>query len=95
MSETRVLLIDDEPDLRDSTAQALDLAGFTVTALAQGDRALDLVGFGYPGVVVTDIRMPGLDGLSLMNRMHEIDRDIPVILITGHGDVQLPQLMAA
>jgi two-component system C4-dicarboxylate transport response regulator DctD len=89
MSQTRVLLIDDEPDLRDSAAQALDLAGFAVTALAQGDRALDLVGFGFPGVVVTDIRMPGLDGLSLMNRIHDIDRDIPVILITGHGDVQL------
>jgi FixJ family two-component response regulator len=38
---------------------------------------------------VTDIRMPGMDGMTLMNRIHEIDRDIPVILITGHGDVQL------
>lgn len=89
MTPARILLIDDEPDLRESTAQALDLAGFSVQALAQGDRALDLVGFGFPGVVVTDIRMPGIDGLSLMNRIHEIDRDIPVILITGHGDVQL------
>jgi len=86
---TRILLIDDEPDLRASTAQALDLAGFAVQELSQADRALDLVGFGYPGVVITDIRMPGTDGLTLMNRVHEIDRDIPVILITGHGDVQL------
>ena len=85
----RILLVEDEPDLRASTAQALDLAGFSVQDLAQADRALDLVGFGFPGVVVTDIRMPGLDGLTLMNRIHEIDRDIPVILITGHGDVQL------
>jgi len=85
----RILLVEDEPDLRASTAQALDLAGFSVHDLAQADRALDLVGFGFPGVVVTDIRMPGLDGLTLMNRIHEIDRDIPVILITGHGDVQL------
>jgi two-component system, NtrC family, C4-dicarboxylate transport response regulator DctD len=89
MTPSRVLLIDDEPDLRASTAQALDLAGFAVQDLAQADRALDLVGFGYPGVVVTDIRMPGMDGMTLMNRIHEIDRDIPVILITGHGDVQL------
>ena len=89
MTGFRILLIDDEPDLRASTAQALDLAGFSVQELAQGDRALDLVGFGFPGVVITDIRMPGIDGLSLMNRIHEIDRDIPVILITGHGDVQL------
>ena len=89
MTELRVLLVDDEPDLRASTAQALDLAGFAVQELAQADRALDLAGFGFPGVVVTDIRMPGMDGLTLMNRIHEIDRDIPVILITGHGDVQL------
>lgn len=89
MTGFRVLLIDDEPDLRASTAQALDLAGFAVQELAQGDRALDLVGFGFPGIVITDIRMPGIDGLSLMNRIHDIDRDIPVVLITGHGDVQL------
>jgi two-component system C4-dicarboxylate transport response regulator DctD len=85
----RVLLIDDEPELRASTAQALDLAGFAVQDLANGERALDLVGYGFPGVVVTDIRMPGIDGLSLMGRIHQIDRDIPVILVTGHGDVQL------
>jgi FixJ family two-component response regulator len=86
---TRVILVDDEPDLRASTAQALDLEGFAVQDLAEAARALDLVSFGFPGVVVTDIRMPGMDGLTLMNRIHEIDRDIPVILFTGHGDVQL------
>jgi two-component system, NtrC family, C4-dicarboxylate transport response regulator DctD len=89
MNPLRVLLVDDEPELRASTAQALDLAGFAVQDLGQPERVLDLVGFGFPGIVITDIRMPGLDGLSLMNRIHEIDRDIPVVLITGHGDVQL------
>jgi two-component system, NtrC family, C4-dicarboxylate transport response regulator DctD len=49
----------------------------------------DYVSFGFPGVVLTDIRMPGMDGLTLMGRIHEIDREIPVILMTGHGDVQL------
>ena len=85
----RILLVDDDPDLREAVAQALDLDGFDVTPLASGERALDLVGFGFPGVVVTDIRMPGIDGLSLMTRIHDIDRDIPVILVTGHGEVQL------
>ena len=89
MSVTRILLIDDEPELRASTAQALDLAGFAVSEFGQGMQALELASFGFPGLVITDIRMPGMDGLSLMNRVHEIDRDIPVILITGHGDVQL------
>ncbi|QYK42003.1 MAG: sigma-54-dependent Fis family transcriptional regulator [Paracoccaceae bacterium] len=85
----RILVVDDEPDLRASTAQALDLAGFEVAEFATGDRVPDYVSFGFPGIVLTDIRMPGIDGLTLMNRIHEIDRDIPVILITGHGDVQL------
>ncbi|NEX44981.1 sigma-54-dependent transcriptional regulator [Pseudotabrizicola algicola] len=89
MTPLRILLVDDEPDLRASTAQALDLAGFVVQDFAAPERVMDLVSFGFPGVVLTDIRMPGMDGLTLMNRIHEIDRDIPVILITGHGDVQL------
>lgn len=89
MTPIRILLVDDEPDLRASTAQALDLAGFAVQDFGTADRVMDLVSFGFPGIVLTDIRMPGMDGLTLMNRVHEIDRDIPVILITGHGDVQL------
>lgn len=89
MSLGKVLLVDDEEDMRRSTAQALDLAGFDVADFAQPERALELAGFGYKGVVVTDIRMQGMDGLTLMNRLHELDREMPVILVTGHGDVQL------
>ncbi|WP_404405658.1 sigma-54-dependent transcriptional regulator [Pelagibacterium halotolerans] len=89
MKPGKVLLIDDEDELRQSTAQALDLAGFAVEHFATAERALDLVGFGFKGIVITDIRMPGMDGLSLMNRIHALDRDIPVILFTGHGEVQL------
>ena len=89
MIPLRILLVDDEPDLRASTVQALDLAGYAAQDFASADRVLDLVGFGFPGVVLTDIRMPGMDGLTLMISIHDIDRDIPVILITGHGDVQL------
>jgi two-component system C4-dicarboxylate transport response regulator DctD len=85
----RVLLVDDDPDLRASTAQALDLAGIAVQEFPSADRVTDYVSFGFPGVVLTDIRMPGADGLTLMGRIHEIDREIPVILMTGHGDVQL------
>ncbi|MFC0201481.1 sigma-54-dependent transcriptional regulator [Paracoccus rhizosphaerae] len=85
----RVVLVDDEADMRLSTAQALDLEGFEVEDVGDAQAALDRVGFGFDGIVVTDIRMPGLDGLTLMSRIHEIDVDIPVILVTGHGDIQL------
>jgi two-component system C4-dicarboxylate transport response regulator DctD len=89
MKPALILLIDDEDELRRSTAQALDLSGFKVRDLASAERALDLVTPGFNGVVVTDIRMPGMDGMTLMGRIREIDADIPVILTTGHGDVQL------
>ncbi|WP_265500028.1 sigma-54-dependent transcriptional regulator [Paracoccus beibuensis] len=89
MSGGRILLIDDEAEMRLSTAQALDLEGFEVEDVADAQSALDRVGFGFDGIVVTDIRMPGMDGLTLMRRIHEIDADIPVILVTGHGDIQL------
>jgi len=89
MTAGRIILVDDDAELRASTAQALDLAGFDVLATDQPEDVPDLVGYGFPGIVVTDIRMPRLDGISLMARIHALDRDLPVILITGHGDVQL------
>jgi two-component system, NtrC family, C4-dicarboxylate transport response regulator DctD len=89
MTSGSILLVDDEDDPRLSTAQALDLAGLSVKSFAQPERVLELAGFGFNGIVITDIRMPGMDGLTLMNRLHEMDRDMPVILITGHGEVQL------
>ncbi|MCA2013426.1 sigma-54 dependent transcriptional regulator [Cereibacter sphaeroides] len=89
MNRGRILLVDDDTDLRLSTAQALDLAGFDVTDSDQPEDIPALISFGFNGIVVTDIRMPRLDGISLMNQIHALDREIPVILITGHSDVQL------
>jgi two-component system C4-dicarboxylate transport response regulator DctD len=84
-----ILLIDDDEAMRRSTEQALDLAGFTVHSLPSADLALTFVRPGFNGAVITDIRMPGMDGMSLLERLTEIDRDLPVILITGHAEVSL------
>ena len=89
MNPQKILLVDDDAEIRAATAQALELAGFDVQKFASADRVLEMTSFGFPGVVLTDIRMPAMDGLTLMTRVHEIDRDIPVILLTGHGDVRL------
>lgn len=83
------LLIDDEEDLLRSTAQALDLEGLSVIQCASAEEALNFLSEGFNGVVVTDIRMPGMDGMTLMARTRELDADIPVIVVTGHADVQL------
>ncbi|RIK87849.1 MAG: Fis family transcriptional regulator [Hyphomicrobiales bacterium] len=89
MKPATVLLVDDEEDIRRSTAQSLQLAGFCVGDFAAAEAALDYVTPGFNGVVVSDIRMPGMDGMTLLSRVHDIDADLPVILVTGHGDVQL------
>ena len=89
MKQAVILLIDDEDELRRSTAQSLDLAGFSVRDFSGAEDALDFITQGFNGVVITDIRMPGMDGMTLMSRVRDIDPDIPVILATGHGDVQL------
>nr|WP_010397043.1 sigma-54 dependent transcriptional regulator [Paracoccus sp. TRP] len=85
----RVLLVEDDEQMRSSTAQALELAGFAVETQASGEEALALVGPGFSGAVVSDIRMPGMDGMTLLGRLHEIDAEIPVILVTGHAEVPL------
>ena len=84
-----VLLIEDDEAMRRSTEQALDLAGFSVRALPLAEEALPYVGPGFNGAVISDIRMPGMDGMGLLERLTEADRDLPVILISGHADVSL------
>jgi len=89
MSAGSVILVDDEEDVRLATRQKLELEDFTVECFARADRALERIGRGFEGVLVTDIRMPQKDGLSLLDDVREIDPELPVILVTGHGDVPL------
>jgi len=84
-----VLFVDDEEELRHATAQTLMLADIPATILDKPELALAQISRGFPGVLVTDIRMPGNDGLWLMRNALEVDPEFPVILITGHGDVNL------
>jgi len=82
-----IALVEDDEDLRASTAQLLRLAGFAVEAFADAPAALVAVGAAWPGLVISDVRMPGLSGIDLFRALHARDAELPVILITGHGDV--------
>ena len=84
-----VLFVDDERPVRIASQQALELAGFEVTACDAAERALRHLGRDWPGCLVTDVRMPQMDGLELMERTLALDPELPVILITGHGDVPM------
>jgi len=84
-----VILIDDDSDLLKATKQTLELAGFDVLAFAVAKEALATLDRTFAGVVVSDIRMPEIDGLQLFDRVLQLDPDIPVILVTGHGDIAM------
>jgi two-component system C4-dicarboxylate transport response regulator DctD len=84
-----VLFVDDEADLRQAAAQALSLEEIDVLPCASAAEALPHLFSEFPGILVTDIRMPGTDGTALMRAALERDEEMPVILVTGHGDVDL------
>ncbi|AEJ10841.1 MULTISPECIES: sigma-54-dependent transcriptional regulator [Pseudomonas] len=88
-SRAQVILVDDDPHLRQALSQTLDLAGLKVVALADAQGLAERIEADWPGVVVSDIRMPGIDGLQLLEQLHGRDNELPVLLITGHGDVPL------
>ncbi|MCP3729794.1 sigma-54 dependent transcriptional regulator [Sphingomonas sp. MG17] len=84
-----ILFVDDDDSLREANVQTLELAGLAVRPFAGAQAALSAITPGFAGAVVTDIRMPGMDGLQFFARIRAIDPEIPVILITGHGDVPM------
>ena len=83
-----VAFIDDDADLRESNRQTLELAGYEPMMFDSAESALARITADFPGIVVSDIRMPGMDGLQLFAALRERDPALPVLLVTGHGDVQ-------
>lgn len=90
MSASQVVhVIDDDVDVRQSLAFLLSTAGFAVRVHESAVAFLDVLAEVREGCVVTDIRMPQMDGLELQRRLRELDKGLPVIVMTGHGDVPL------
>lgn len=85
----RVLLVEDDPGVRMAAAQTLQLAGFEVVSVESAEAALAELVPDDAGIVVSDVRLPGRDGLSLLREVRRIDPELPVTLVTGHGDVAM------
>lgn len=85
----KVVFIEDDDMLRAAACQTFMLAGIPVSDFARAEPALSLLRADAAVVVVTDVRLPGMDGMTLLQRALEIDPDLPVILVTGHGDVTM------
>ena len=87
--DLHVLLVEDDPAVRFANAQTLKLAGLDVVACASAEAALEKIHPLFPGVMLVDVRLPGMDGLTLLERVQRMEPALPVIIITGHGDVAM------
>ncbi len=84
---TRVLIVDDEPATRSGLSRLLGAEGYSVETAESGAAALELVSARPPDVVVTDLKMPGMNGLELLAKLHEQHRELPVIVATALADL--------
>ncbi|MEE9388881.1 MAG: sigma-54 dependent transcriptional regulator [Paracoccaceae bacterium] len=85
----KIAIVDDENDMRQSISQWLSLSGFETETFDGAELALKTIGSDYAGVVVSDIKMPGMDGMQFLQKLMGLDSALPVIMITGHGDVPM------
>jgi len=83
----KVLLVDDDRDLLQLVGMRLTAAGYAVTAVQSGEAALSALSVSRPQVVVTDLRMAGMDGMALFDAIHRDSPSLPVVILTAHGTI--------
>ncbi len=88
-SEANVWVVDDDDAMRDSLDFLLSAAGFSVKAFESAASLLDALPSGQTGCVITDVRMPGMDGIELLKHLKRTNAALCVVVMTGHGDVPL------
>ena len=89
LGKETILLIDDDMDVLQAYQTLLELEDYHIIATSDPEEALALINLDWFGVVISDIYMPKMSGWSLLEKVRAKDKDVPVILITGHGDVPM------
>jgi two-component system C4-dicarboxylate transport response regulator DctD len=89
MATASVLIVDDDPSNRDLLTQQLEGLGDALRTADDGKAAIEKLQMNSTGVVVTDLKMPRMDGLELLRQARDIDPDLPIIIVTGHGDIAM------
>ena len=87
MPKTRILVIDDEAAIRDSLRMTLEYEGYEFVGAATGQEGLALAERDTPDLVLLDVKMPGMDGLEVLDRLHAMNETLPVVVISGHGTI--------
>ncbi len=85
----KILLVEDDPIVRVGSEQAFQLAGLNVESFSSAELVRKHITPDFPGIVITDVKLPGMSGLELLLLVKSIDQGVPVILVTGHGDVTM------
>jgi len=91
----KILVIDDEPGIRDLLDTLLRRKGYDVVLAESGQKGLDLFRRERPDVIVLDLKMPGMDGLSVLQQVRSLDSKKPVIVLTGAGTAETEQKVRA
>ncbi|MFZ1202350.1 MAG: response regulator, partial [Desulfobacterales bacterium] len=84
-----ILLVDDEEDIREVLSLSMTDMGYAVHTAENGERAIDIFRQNDPPIVMTDIKMPGMDGIELLQKIKRLNPETEVVMITGHGDMDL------
>ncbi|WP_116474050.1 sigma-54-dependent transcriptional regulator [Zobellella maritima] len=87
--EIEVWLVEDDDDVRQTLLQTLQLSDIKARGFARAEQALQALGQGAPVVLLSDVRLPGMDGLALLQNVQQQDPELPVLLLTGHGDIPM------
>jgi len=87
--QPKVFVVDDDEPVRDAIGMLLDTVGIDYAAFASAQEFLDTFDPACGGCLILDIRMPGMSGLDLQRKLLDMGADIPVVFITGHGDVPM------
>lgn len=83
----KILTVDDDPDILKLMGMRLQAAGYQVVAASNAEEALSQIAVSRPSLVITDLRMPGMDGMALFDAIHQSDPALPVIMVTAHGSI--------
>ena len=88
MSATRIVIVDDEPDMLENCARILGRVGYQCFTTTEPDKALALLEEERADLLITDLKMPGMDGMALLKRARELDPTLPVIVITAFATIE-------
>src|SRR5512139_4128661 len=89
MADEVVLIVDDEEGIRESLTGILEDEGYTALTASSGEEAISMAKEQVPDLLFLDVWLPEMDGIETLGRIKELDRDVPVVMVSGHGNIEL------